>query len=53
MQDKDKMGVIAGVIIVFGVLVGFWALMKMLTLLLPILGVVAIVGGLIWLKNRG
>lgn len=53
MQDKDKMGVIAGVVIAFGAIIGMWALMKMLTLLLPILGVVAIVGGLIWLKNKG
>lgn len=53
MQDKDKMGVIAGTVVIGGAIIGIWALMKMLMLLIPFIVVGAIVGGLIWLKNKG
>jgi hypothetical protein len=52
VTDKDKGGIIAGLVMIVALIVGFYALMKMVVALIPVLLIGAVVGGLLWLKAK-
>jgi hypothetical protein len=52
MTDHDKMGVLAGLIILVSAVIGVFALMHFIMVLMPMIVIGAIVGGLIWFKGK-
>jgi uncharacterized membrane protein len=44
MTNKDKYGIIAAIIFIVAVIIGMWALMKVIILLIPVIIVAALIG---------
>lgn len=50
MSDRNTL--VVGLLFIVAAVIGFWALMKMILLMIPLLGVVAMVGFILWIKNK-
>ncbi len=52
LNRNDKIGLMAAVLVIVSLVVGVFALLKVISALLPMLGIGVIVGGLLYWRNK-